>query len=67
MEQLFQYAVILRPTTKQRKKDVKSKLIVKTTEILAETEQLAILQIVRVLPKEYEEKLDRLDILIRPF
>ena len=67
MEQLFQYAVILRPTKKQEKKEVKSKLIVEPTEIMAETEHLASMQIIRKLPKEFEDKLERLDILIRPF
>jgi hypothetical protein len=67
MEQLFQYAVILRPTEKQAKKDVKSKIIVSTTEILAESEQLATMMIVRKLPKEHEDQLSQIDILIRPF
>lgn len=67
MEQLFQYAVILRPTKKQEKKEVTSKLIIEPTHIMAETEHLASMQIIRKLPKEYEDKLARIDILIRPF
>jgi hypothetical protein len=65
--QLFQYAVIHHPTEKEMKKGAKSEVIVEPTTILAETEHIASMKVVRKIPKEFDDKLEQLDIAIRPF
>ena len=65
--QLFQYAVIYHPTEKKGKKGEKSKVIVEPTTILAETEHIASMKVIRKIPKEYDDRLDQIDIAIRPF
>lgn len=60
---LFQYAVIYHP----RKKDEASVLVVEPKTILVLDENVAALMAARAIPKEYEDKLDRLEVAVRPF
>ena len=64
---LFQYAVIWHPTDKQAKDGEKSKLIIPPTNVLGKNEKATVMKITMDIPKEYEDQLDQIDILIRPF
>jgi hypothetical protein len=64
---LFQYAIIFHPTEKEAKNGKKSKIVVEPTTIMAETETIASMKIIKKIPKEYDERLDQIEIAIRPF
>jgi hypothetical protein len=65
---LFEYAVIHHP--KPAKKDEEapaSKLIVDVTRVLCTDEKAAAMRAARAIPTEYAEKLEEVDIAVRPF
>ena len=65
---LFQFAAIWLPTEKQAKEDdMKPKLILEIQTILAKDEGQATLIAARRIPKDYEEKLDQVQVIVRPF
>ena len=65
---LFEYAAILHPTEKETEEESKpSELITKPTTILAPNEQAALIQAARALPESVLDKLDRVEIALRPF
>lgn len=65
--QLFQFAVILHPTTKEKKDGKRPELIVDITTIVAENKEEAALRAARAIPEEHEGKLGRLEVAVRPF
>jgi len=65
--QLFEYAVIFHPTEKEEKKGKKSEVVIDVKRKLAVTQHVATMQIIKEIPKEYDDKLEQLEIAIRPF
>lgn len=68
---LFQYAVIFNPVATKEQADrgekPKSEVIVPITGILALDANEAMMHVARAIPKEFENKLDRVEIALRPF
>lgn len=65
---LFEYAAVYLP--KERKNDLvgdKAAIIVKPTVVLAKDEKEAMLKAARALPEDYVEKLNCVEIAVRPF
>ena len=66
MKKLFEYAVILHKFDSD-KKYVDSELIVEPTKILAKTESDVAFKVTRLIPEEYAENTDKVEILIKVF
>jgi hypothetical protein len=64
---LYQYAVILHPTKKDREDGKLPELLVKITETLAETDNAVAILASREIPQEHLDKLDRIEVAVRPF
>jgi hypothetical protein len=64
---LYQFAILWHPNKEQKEKEVKTKLVVEPTTILASNDQVAQMMAVKAIPEEYTEQLDQIDIAIRPF
>lgn len=64
---LFQFGVILHPTEKEREDGKSSQLVVDVRTILAADQNSAVLQAGRAIPEEFMDRLDRLEVVVRPF
>jgi hypothetical protein len=64
---LFQFAIILHPTPKEAEQGKASQLIVEVTTILAKDPSMAAMLAGRAIPQEHLDKLDRLEVAVRPF
>ncbi len=64
---IFQYAVLLHPTETEAKEGKKSELIVHPTVILANDQNSANMAAVMAIPTQYKEKLDQIEVAMRPF
>lgn len=64
---LFEYAAILHPTKKDREDGAPSKIILAPTFCLAHDLDAARVIASRALPEEVLEKLDRVEVAVRPF
>lgn len=68
---LYEYAVIHNPLPtkdeKERGEKPRSKLIVDVTRVLCNDEKEAAMLAARAIPQEYTDKLDRVEIALRPF
>jgi hypothetical protein len=65
---LFQYAILWHPTEKQMKdEDLKTKLLVEPTIILAADEKSAGMMAVMEIPAEKKGEIDQIEIAMRPF
>lgn len=64
---LFQYAVILHPTPKEREDGANSKILVPITTVLAMDVSAATLQAGRAISETDLDKLDRIEVAVRPF
>jgi hypothetical protein len=65
---LFEYAVLYHPRKKEKDEVEKvSVLIVDKTSVLAATEQEVSIKAARSIPEEYLDKLQDVEILVRPF
>ena len=64
---IFQFAVLLHPTSKEREEGKSSELIVPVTTVVAPDQNGATLQAGRAIPSNYLDKLDRLEVAVRPF
>jgi len=65
---LYEFAVLHHP--KPMKKDdaePKSQVIVAVTNILARDDKEAALHAARLIPEQFEEKLEEVEIVVRPF
>lgn len=67
MSKLFEYAVIFNPDKKEAKEGVKSAIVIKPTTILAKSEKEVNFIAARSIPDDYADKIDQLDIAVRPF
>lgn len=63
---VFEYVLLWHPNEKEEKEGKKSKLI-EHNQILALDDKSASLQVARKIPEEYNEELDKVEILMRPF
>jgi len=64
---LFEYAVIFNPSKDDEKKGVKSEIVIKPTTILAKSEKEVNFIAARSIPDNFADKVDQLDIAVRPF
>jgi hypothetical protein len=68
---LYEYAVIFNPLPtkdeKERGEKPKSKLIVDVTRVLSNDDKEAMMLAARAIPADYTDKLDRVEIALRPF
>ena len=68
---LYEYAVIYSPIAtkdeQERGEKPKSKLIVDVTRVLCNDDKEAAMLAARAIPAEHTDKLDRIQIAIRPF
>ena len=60
---LYEYAVIHNPT----KKDSVAKILVDVTQVLARTEKEVVILAAREIPDDYLDRLEEVDIAVRPF
>lgn len=65
---LFEYALILHPTEDEKKAGQVSKLVNGGIEhVLAGSEEQAVLMAGRSIPEDLLDKLDRMEVAVRPF
>lgn len=64
---LYQFAVILHPTDKEKKDGKRSELLVDLKTILAASDQEAMIYAARSIPETHLDKLDRCEVAVRPF
>ena len=69
--QLFEYAVLFhpKPTKDPAGNDTtpKSTVVVQPTQVLAENEKEVSIKASRQIPESYDDKLELVEILVRPF
>lgn len=64
---LFQYVIIFEPTDKEIKEGVKAKVVKDITNVLSAEEKNVAILAAREIPVEYLDKLEQINIAIRPF
>lgn len=64
---LYQYSILWHPTKQESEEGKKSTILVKPEYMMAPDQNSAFIQASRQIPDEYLEKLDQVDIMIRPF
>jgi len=64
---LFQYVIIFEPTDKEIKEGLKAKIIKDVVNVLAAEEKNVAILAAREIPAEYLDKLEQINIAIRPF
>lgn len=68
---LYEYAVIFKPVAtkdqQERGEKPKAELIVDVTRVLANNDQEASMLAARAIPADYTDRLDRVEIALRPF
>lgn len=68
---LYEYAVIYNPIPtkdqQERGETPKSELVVDVTRVLSNNDKEAMMLAARAIPDGYTDKLDRLEIALRPF
>lgn len=65
---LFQYAILFHPTTKDKDGDTQpSKVVIEPRTILAADENAARMAAIISIPQEYQDKLEQLEVALRPF
>lgn len=65
--QLYQYAVLLKPTEAERKKGKRPTIVVPITSLVASSTQEAFGLAYRAIPKAHEANMDRVEVAVRPF
>jgi hypothetical protein len=71
-QRLFEYAVLYHPVKASKKQSdngdgATTQIIIQPTTLLAKDDQIALLMAARSIPAKYSQKLDRVEIVIRPF
>ena len=68
---LYEYAILYKPTTTKEQQDkgekAKPVLLVDVTRILANNDNEAQMMAARAIPETHIDKLDRVEIALRPF
>jgi len=67
MEKLFQFAILWQPTDKERKDGKKAKIIVEPQFMLAKEVSAVNLKAAKLIPDEYDDQLDQIQIAVRDF
>lgn len=66
-QQVFEYLVIYHPSEKEAKAGDHSKIIVPATTVIAANQNTATLLAGRAIPTEYVDRLERVEVAVRPF
>lgn len=66
-QKLFEYAILWHPNDKQEEEGQKSKILAPPTHFLASSEKAASMTAATKIPNGYEEDLDQIEIIVRPF
>lgn len=66
-KQLFEYAVLLHPSSKENENQEPSKIIVEKTTTLATSSEKVAMEAVMSIPAEYKNRLDEIEVVVRPF
>lgn len=64
---LYQFAILYHPKARKDGAPVKSEILVKPTDTLAGDEKTAAIIASRQIPEEFMDKLEQVEIAIRPF
>ena len=64
---LFEYCALHQPSEEARKNGAKTTIVLPPQHILAKSEQHAQTLVCRMIPKEYEDRIDEVELAIRPF
>ena len=64
---IFQYAVIWHPTEAESKEGLVSKLILDVQNVLGVDKDSILMGAAMEIPSEYKNKLDQIEVVIRPF
>jgi hypothetical protein len=64
---LFQYVIFFEPTEKEEEEGKKTLLVKDVTNVLATEEKNVVMIASRAIPEEYLNKLDQINIIVRPF
>lgn len=65
---LFEFVILWHPTEKQVKEDgLKSRILISPTTIMAIDERSAGISAAMMIPGEYKETLEQIEIALRPF
>jgi len=64
---MYQYALVWNPTPEQEKDGKKAKIIHEPKYILAKDHNAVFVQVARLIPDEYVEQMDQVEILIKNF
>lgn len=65
--QLFEYVVLQHPTKEEGEKGVKSTILLEPTRELAKDDKSLATIIARKLPESVIDKLEQIEIIVRPF
>ena len=66
-QQLYQYSILWHPTKQESEEGKKSSILVKPDYMMASDHNSAFIQVSRLIPEKYLDKLDQVDIMVRPF
>jgi hypothetical protein len=66
-QRLFEYAILLHPTKKEFEEGKRTEIIKRPETILAVNEDKAVMLANTKIPAEHIEKIDRIEIPVRPF
>ena len=64
---LFEYAVVLQPTAKEKKDGKRADVIVPVTTVVANDEAEVRTIAALAIPDEHKSKTDRIEVAVRPF
>lgn len=64
---IFEFAIVVHPTKKERDDGAQSRIVVSPEVCLAADERAAGMLAARQIPAEYLESLDRVEVAVRPF
>ena len=64
---LYEYAILWHPNEKQQEEGRKSLILVRPKVILADNEQKVLMSAAMSIPTDYQDQLDQVDIVVRPF
>lgn len=64
---LYQYVAFLRPTEDEEKAGSIGQVIVQPTTILSVSDQAASILASRAIPEAFIDKIDRIEVAVRPF
>ena len=64
---LFQYAILYHPLPKEKETGAQSKIVKEITTIIAHDLNAATLIAARSIPEDYTDKMERIEVAVRPF